>query len=92
MNRLIFCETCGECLGEERPNYAKEHLRLFPNHGSFLVKTLYDPLLLDNPDEWFTKKLTNRKLTERNTNHEDNRTLNLNLSLSIPYLVFSKAI
>lgn len=54
---MVFCEICGACLGEERPNYAKEHLTLFPSHTSFLVKTLYDPLVLDNPDEWFKKHI-----------------------------------
>ena len=47
---------CGVNLGEERPNYAKQHLKQFPNHNSFLVKTLYDPLLLDNPDKWFKNR------------------------------------
>ncbi|MGI0057574.1 MAG: hypothetical protein ACREAK_09425, partial [Nitrosarchaeum sp.] len=52
-NKIVFCQICGKCLGEEVPNYAKDHLKLFPNHKSFLVKTLYDPLLLDKPDDWF---------------------------------------
>ena len=75
--QIVFCETCGECLGEEIPNYAKEHLILFPNHRSFLVKTLYDPLILDNPDEWFDyhiprmRDATNRQVTPIKTTEEE---------------------
>lgn len=59
--RLVFCLTCGCCLGEERPYYAREHLIQFPDHISFLVKTIFDPLNLENPDEWFTYHIPRMK-------------------------------
>lgn len=41
---LAFCMNCGECLGEERPFYAKEHLEKYPDHRSgFLVKAFKEP-------------------------------------------------
>ena len=46
--RLVFCETCGECLGKYRPNFAKSHLRTFPSHRSFLTKAIIDPLTLSD--------------------------------------------
>jgi len=53
--KYVFCLICGECLGEEKPCYAKKHLAEFPTHTRFLTKTIIDPLRLPNPDEWFKK-------------------------------------
>jgi len=76
-NNLVFCEICGECLGIERPNYAKEHLMKFPEHRRFLVKNMIDPLKLPNPDEWFLKKsqtpkLNTKKFTDETPEDEQN--------------------
>ena len=54
--KAVFCQVCGECLGEYRENYAQEHLQKHPSHNDFFVKMIIDPLILDNPDEWFRKK------------------------------------
>ncbi len=51
--RLVFCLVCGECLGKDKPNYGKEHTSKFSTHEKFMVMPMIDPLLLDNPDEWF---------------------------------------
>jgi len=37
---LVFCITCGECVGKYRPNYGKAHLKKYPEHKGFLVKKL----------------------------------------------------
>ncbi|GBH33753.1 hypothetical protein NZNM25_05440 [Nitrosopumilus zosterae] len=55
MTKLVFCMDCGECLGEDRPNHAKHHLKKHPNHRKYLTIPIIDPLLLPNPDEWFRK-------------------------------------
>lgn len=54
--KAVFCQVCGECLGEYRENYAQEHIQKHPSHNDFLVMNIVDPLILDNPDEWFRKK------------------------------------
>ncbi len=56
-NKLVFCTTCGTCLGKYRPKFAKAHLRKFPDHDGFLVKTLTDPFKLPNLDEWLEMKM-----------------------------------
>lgn len=58
--RLVFCLVCGECLGNDRPYYGKEHTSEFPSHTNFMVMPMIDPLLLDNPDEWFKRLNFNR--------------------------------
>jgi hypothetical protein len=82
--RLVFCEVCGECLGEETPYYAEEHLRLHPDHRRFLVKTILDPLLSDNPDEWFNYHipLMRRNLTERKADKDLTESLPEMLNIS----------
>ena len=55
MTKAVFCLDCGRYLGEYRPFFAKEHLKQFPKHRQHLIKTLIDPLLISNPDEWFGK-------------------------------------
>jgi len=69
---LVFCQTCGQCLGEERPYYAEEHLKQFPEHRMYLVKAINDPLVLADPDKWFNKHipLMRRKLTESKNDDE----------------------
>ncbi len=47
---IVFCECCGACLGEQRPNFAKEHIERYPNHDSFLAKVLVDPLKLSDDE------------------------------------------
>ena len=46
---------CGICLGADRENVAKNHLKEFPHHTSYLTKNIVDPLISSNPDEWFLK-------------------------------------
>ncbi len=58
--RLVFCLVCGECLGKDRPEYDKDHTKEFPTHKNFMVMPMIDPLLLDNPDEWFKRMNFNR--------------------------------
>ena len=58
--RLVFCLICGECLGNDRPHYGKDHTRKFPTHKNFMVMPMIDPLLLDDPDEWFKIMKFNR--------------------------------
>lgn len=53
---LVFCLTCGACLGEQRPYFASQHLSDFPNHKGFFVKSIIDPILSKNPDNWFKQK------------------------------------
>ena len=57
MAKLVFCMDCGECLGEDREYVAKEHLKKFSNHVSFLTKTIIDPFLLDDIDDWIKRKM-----------------------------------
>src|SRR5487761_957782 len=45
---LVFCLTCGACLGIHRPKFGKEHLKRFPSHTEFLVKKIKDPFDLPN--------------------------------------------
>ena len=58
--RLAFCLICGECLGKDRPNYDEDHKRKFPTHRNFMVMPMIDPLLLDDPDEWFRRMNSRR--------------------------------
>lgn len=58
--RLAFCLVCGECLGKDRPQFKKEHKEKFSSHKNFLVMPMIDPLLLDDPDEWFRRMNFNR--------------------------------
>ena len=51
---------CGECLGKDRPDYGKEHKEKFPTHTNFIVKPMIDPLVIDDPDEWFRRMKYNR--------------------------------
>ena len=53
--RLVFCLDCGECLGAHSQLCARDHIKKHPTHDNFLVKTILDPLLLSNPDEWFKR-------------------------------------
>ena len=55
--KIVFCSICGENLGGYKPKFAKEHLKKYPNHDSFIVMKLVDPLLLSNPDKWFKKHI-----------------------------------
>lgn len=59
--RLVFCLVCGECLGNDKPQYDKDHTREFPSHKNFLVMPMIDPLLLDDPDLWFRRMKYNQK-------------------------------
>ena len=59
--RLVFCLMCGKCLGKDKPHYGKDHTRKFPKHTNFMVMPMIDPLLLDNPDEWFKIMKFNRE-------------------------------
>jgi hypothetical protein len=70
---IVFCLDCGECLGIHKPYCAKKHIQKFPTHDNFLVKKIVDPLILENPDEWFermkikpaqTPKLNTKKFTD----------------------------
>lgn len=73
MSRVVFCLDCGRYLGVHQPNCAKEHLKEFPDHKNFLVKTLIDPLILNNPDEWFKRKFassTDKIHVEDSTDNE----------------------
>jgi len=54
--KMAFCLDCGVLLGDYKPGFAKNHLKKFPTHDRFLIKKLVDPLLLDDPDEWFKHK------------------------------------
>ena len=33
--REIQCNVCGENLGKDRPNWAEEHLKKYPDHKSY---------------------------------------------------------
>ncbi|HEY4699819.1 MAG TPA: hypothetical protein VIH27_05560 [Nitrososphaerales archaeon] len=33
VRREMVCVACGENLGEQRPNWAKEHLEKYPEHA-----------------------------------------------------------
>ena len=74
--QVVFCLDCGSCLGIYRPFYATEHLEKFPSHQNFLTITIIDPLVLDNPDEWFNqhiplmKKHQTSKLNKKNFDDE----------------------
>jgi hypothetical protein len=35
MRKYIVCNTCGENLGEDRPDWGVEHLRKYPSHRSY---------------------------------------------------------
>ena len=54
-SETVFCSICGKCLGKHRRGFAKDHLKQFPTHDSFLIKKLVDPLIMENPDQWFNK-------------------------------------
>lgn len=83
MKKIVFCEICGECLGEERPFYAKKHIKKFPNHRSFLIKNIIDPLLLDNPDDWF-KKHPSRSRRETLVRQPKGNTMNITDKETVP--------
>jgi hypothetical protein len=34
-DEYIICNTCGENLGLDRPNWGVEHLKKYPNHRSY---------------------------------------------------------
>ena len=51
--QLGFCLTCGECLGEAEPGFVTEHVRDFPDHRQYFVKTVIDPLQL--PEDELTE-------------------------------------
>ena len=59
--RLAFCLICGECLGKDRSQFSKEHTSEFPTHRNFVVMTMIDSLVLDDPDEWFKRMKFNRE-------------------------------
>jgi hypothetical protein len=67
-----FCLDCGECLGIYKPYYAEKHLKKYPLHKNFLVKTIIDPLTLENPDKWFNYHIPImiRNLTEKKTDKD----------------------
>jgi len=56
MKKIVFCNICGNYLGEYKPYFAKKHLEENPTHVGFLIKTIIDPLLLKDPDSWFEKR------------------------------------
>ena len=33
--RIVYCNTCNENLGEERPNWAVEHMKKHSDHRSY---------------------------------------------------------
>ena len=83
MKKIVFCNICGECLGEYKPFFAKKHIKENPTHIGFLIKTIIDPLLLKDPDYWFKKKDIVPNQPRGNTwnnSREDNSTIFLRIN------------
>lgn len=65
---IFSCKKCGRSLieEEEKTHVCKEEILDYKIKGN--------TLWMFNGDGWFPMELTNRQLTGRNTNREDNRT------------------
>ena len=76
-NELAFCLTCGECLGAVKPCYAQAHIDQFPDHRSFLTKTMVEPFALADIDSYIArlKDARARYWTRRNRAQGLDRTL-----------------
>jgi hypothetical protein len=69
MGDVVFCKSCGAFLGKYRPNFAKEHLRQYPSHMDYLVKTLIDPLTL--PEAQLRMRLSRQITNQFGTTYHD---------------------
>lgn len=70
--RLAFCLKCGECLGEDRPYFAKSHEEEYPDHLQFFIKTIIDPFSLPDLDSYLQELRPFSPEVKRNLFSPDN--------------------